>query len=96
MIKLLDKPRSILVSVLSGCSPVPSSSEFGSSPYAKTMRPRPPTPRRGWHEIIPAAAVQGTVYGLVKAAVDRGAAEGTHKVTDVRPGGNGEQATKAA
>jgi hypothetical protein len=33
---------------------------------------------------------------VVKAAVDRSAAEGTRKLTGVWPGENGEQARKAA
>jgi len=33
-----------------------------------------------------AAALQGAIFGLVKAAVDRGAAEGTRKVPGVWPG----------
>jgi hypothetical protein len=36
------------------------------------------------------------VYAVVKAAVDRGAAEGTHKLTGVWPGENGQQPEKAA
>jgi uncharacterized protein DUF4235 len=45
---------------------------------------------------LPAAALQGAVYGVVKAAVRRGAAEGTHKVTGAWPGEGGQQAQKAA
>jgi hypothetical protein len=42
------------------------------------------------------AAVEGAVYGLVKAALGRGTAEGTRKLTGVWPGENGQQAHKAA
>ena len=41
---------------------------------------------RGWREILLAATLQGAIFGLVKAAVDRGTAEGTRKVTGVWPG----------
>ncbi len=41
---------------------------------------------RGWREILIAAAAQGAVFGLVKAAVDRSAAEGTRKLTGTWPG----------
>jgi len=41
---------------------------------------------RSWREILIAATLQGAIFGLVKAAVDRGAAEGTRKVTGVWPG----------
>jgi hypothetical protein len=36
---------------------------------------------RGWGEILVAAALQGAVFAIVKAAVDRGAAEGIRKLT---------------
>jgi Protein of unknown function (DUF4235) len=39
-----------------------------------------------WREILPAAAAQGAVFGLVKAAVDRGGAEGFRRLTGVWPG----------
>lgn len=37
-------------------------------------------------EILFAAAIQGAVFGLVKAAIDRGGARGFQKVTGVWPG----------
>jgi hypothetical protein len=40
---------------------------------------------RGRRKILIAAAVQGAVFGLVKAAVDRSAAEGTRKLTGTWP-----------
>ena len=41
---------------------------------------------------LSAAALQGAVYGVVKAAIDRGAAEGTLRLTGfLWPGENGEQ-----
>jgi Protein of unknown function (DUF4235) len=54
--------------------------------------PKATDARRGWGEVLPAAALQGAVY----AGVNRGAAEGTHKLTGVWPGANGEQSKKAA
>lgn len=36
---------------------------------------------RGWAEILIAAALQGAVFGLVKAAVDRGGAHGVKALT---------------
>ena len=35
---------------------------------------------------LPAAALQGAIFALVKAAVDRGGAEGFRKLTGVWPG----------
>jgi hypothetical protein len=39
--------------------------------------------------------LQGAIYAVVKAAVDRGAAEGTRKLTGFWPGENGEQTQQA-
>jgi Protein of unknown function (DUF4235) len=39
-----------------------------------------------WAEVLPAAALQGAVFAFVKAAVDRGGAQGSEKLTDVWPG----------
>ena len=40
----------------------------------------------GWAEVLPAAAVQGAIFALVKAAVDRGGATGFKKLTGIWPG----------
>jgi hypothetical protein len=36
---------------------------------------------RGWTEILVAAALQGAIFAIVKAAVDRGGAAGVRKLT---------------
>jgi hypothetical protein len=36
---------------------------------------------RGWAEVMAAAALQGAIFALVKAAVDRAGATGVRKVT---------------
>lgn len=40
---------------------------------------------RGWTEILLAAALQGAIFAAVKAAVDRGGAEGVRKLTGEWP-----------
>jgi Protein of unknown function (DUF4235) len=40
---------------------------------------------RGWGEILAAAAIQGAIFALVKAAVDRGGAAGVRKMTGTWP-----------
>ena len=42
--------------------------------------------RRGWPEILIAAALQGAIFAVVQAAIDRGTAEGTAKLTGTWPG----------
>ncbi|WP_328460167.1 DUF4235 domain-containing protein [Actinoplanes sp. NBC_00393] len=42
-------------------------------------------PDRGWTEILAAAALQGAIFAVVKAAVHRGSAIGTQKLTGTWP-----------
>ena len=52
---------------------------------------------RTWREVLIAAAAQGAVYALVKAAVERGGAKGFEKATGVWPAETGPRgASKAA
>lgn len=39
----------------------------------------------GWGEVIAAAALQGAIYAVVKAAVDRGGAAGVRRLTGSWP-----------
>ncbi|USX52223.1 DUF4235 domain-containing protein [Lentzea sp. HUAS12] len=41
---------------------------------------------RAWTEVLLAAAIQGAIFGLVKAAIDRGGAKGFQKLTGEWPG----------
>ena len=40
---------------------------------------------RSWREILAAAALQGAIFALIKAAVDRAGASGVRKVTGEWP-----------
>ena len=42
-------------------------------------------PDRGWGEILAAAAIQGAIFAVVKAAVHRGGAISTQKLTGTWP-----------
>ncbi|ACU35716.1 DUF4235 domain-containing protein [Actinosynnema pretiosum subsp. pretiosum] len=50
------------------------------------MAPEPTQRDRSWGEVLLAAAVQGAIFGLVRAAIDRGGATGFSKVTGEWPG----------
>jgi hypothetical protein len=50
--------------------------------------PKPTDAERSWTEILAAAALQGAVSAIVRAAVDRGAAVGTRRLTGSWPGDN--------
>ena len=49
----------------------------------------PPTPRQSeysWREILGAAALQGAIFSVVKAVINRGGAKGFQKLTGAWPG----------
>jgi predicted metal-dependent enzyme (double-stranded beta helix superfamily) len=92
MIKLVYKPLNLLASVLAGILAGAIFRQVWKLAAREDEVPRATDARRGWHEILPAAAAQGAVYAVVKAAVDRSAAEGTRKLTGVWPGENGQPA----
>jgi hypothetical protein len=46
--------------------------------------------RSGWGEILLAAALQGAIFALIKAAFERATAEGVRQVTGDWPGDEGE------
>ena len=58
--------------------------------------PKPTDARQGWGEILLAAGLQGTIFALVKAAIDRGAAEGIRKLLGIWPSDEGQQPDKSA
>jgi Protein of unknown function (DUF4235) len=96
MIKLMYKPVSLLAGVLGGLLAGAIFKQIWKLAAREDEAPKATDARRGWREILPAAALQGAVYAVVKAAVDRGTAEGTRKLTGTWPGENGEQAQETA
>jgi hypothetical protein len=48
--------------------------------------PRATDAERGWAEILAAAALQGAIFALVRAAVDRAGATGVRSLTGYWPG----------
>ena len=58
--------------------------------------PKPTDRQRGWREILAAAGLYGTIFALIKAAMDRGAAEGTRKLTGTWPGNEGQRSSDSA
>jgi hypothetical protein len=89
MIRLLYKPVSVLVSVLGGLVAGTIFKRIWKLTAREDEAPRATDAQRGWREVLLAAALQGAIFALVKAAVDRGAAEGTRRLTGVWPGDDG-------
>jgi hypothetical protein len=94
MIKLLYKPVSALVSVLGGILAGAIFKKVWKIVGREADAPKATDARRGWREVLLAATLQGAIFAVVKAAVDRGAAEGTRKLTGIWPGDEGQQSAQ--
>ncbi|HEY0936165.1 MAG TPA: DUF4235 domain-containing protein [Trebonia sp.] len=84
--KLLYKPVSILVSVLGGILAGAIFKQIWKLAAHEDDTPKATDIRRGYGEVLLAAALQGAIFALVKAALDRGAAQATLKLTGFWPG----------
>jgi len=91
MTKVLYKPMGMLVSVLGGVLAGAIFKQVWKVAFKEDDAPKATDADRGWREILLAATLQGAIFGLVKAAVDRATAEGTRKVTGVWPGDEGQK-----
>jgi hypothetical protein len=90
MTKLLYKAMTLVISVLSGMLAGAIFKRVWKLAAGEEEAPTATDVRRGWREVLTAAALQGAIFALVKAAVDRATAEGTRKLTGVWPGDDGE------
>ncbi len=87
--KLLYRPFGLIVSVLGGL--------LAGMLFKRTWRaiageddtPDATDRNRNWPEILAAAAIEGAVFGAIKAAVDRAGATGFARATGVWPGDEG-------
>ena len=89
MIKVLYKPLSLLVSVLGGLVAGAVFKQIWKLAAHEDDAPQATDADRGWREILIAAALQGAIFAVIKAALDRTAAEGTKKLTGTWPGDEG-------
>jgi Protein of unknown function (DUF4235) len=86
VIKLLYKPLGILFGVLGGILASTIFKQVWKRVSGEEDAPKATESEYGWREILPAAALQGAIFGLVKTAVDRGGAQGFRKLTGIWPG----------
>jgi hypothetical protein len=86
MTKFLYKTVSIVVSVLGGMLAGAIFKQVWKLAADEDEAPKATDVRRGWREVLLAATIQGAIFGLVRAALDRGTAEGARKLTGVWPG----------
>ena len=96
MIKLLYKLVNLIASMLGGLLAGLIFKRVWKVIGRGDDAPTPTDERPGWGEILLAATLQGAIFAVVKAAVDRGAAEATRRLIRIWPGDEGQQPDKSA
>src|SRR6516225_2745160 len=86
MSKLVHRPLSILVSVPGGMLAGAIFRRIWRVAARQEQAPSATDARRGWTEILIAAALEGATFAVVKAALDRGTAHAAHQLTGTWPG----------
>jgi hypothetical protein len=92
---VLYKPLGLGVSVLGGLAANAVFRKIWSATAGTDKKPEATDPRQTWQTVLIGAATQGAVFGLVKAAIDRGGAAGYRKLTGHWPDDRAEDNTKA-
>jgi hypothetical protein len=85
-VKLLYKPFGLVAGIVAGMIAGAIFKRTWSLVGGEADKPDAKDKERGWLEIVIAAALQGAVFGGVKAAVDRAGATGYEALTGVWPG----------
>jgi hypothetical protein len=85
-VKLLYKPFGLIAGILAGIAAGAIFKRIWNLLANDDETPDAKDKFRSWPEVIAAAAVQGAVFGGVKAAVDRLGATGFEQLTGVWPG----------
>ena len=86
MTKLLYRFLSMMVSVGGGLLASAIFKKSWQLAAGEDEAPKATDAGRGWREILMAAALQGAIFAVVRATVDRLAAVGTRSLTGTWPG----------
>ncbi|MGW4212370.1 DUF4235 domain-containing protein [Lentzea sp. NPDC004789] len=84
--KLLYRPLGMLLGALGGFLATMIFGQVWKVVAGDEEAPSATMRNRTWREVLLAAALQGAIFGLVKAAIDRGGAKGFQKLTGKWPG----------
>jgi len=84
--KLLYKPFGLIISVIGGILAGAIFKQIWKLVAHEDDTPDSTDVQKSWTEVLIAATLQGAIFALVKAAVDRAGAEATLKLTGVWPG----------
>jgi hypothetical protein len=79
--KVLYKPFSIAFSVAGGVAAGFVFKQVWKRLAGAEDAPEATSREYGWGEVLAAAALQGAIFAVVKAAIDRGGAEGVRRLT---------------
>ncbi|HKR68258.1 MAG TPA: DUF4235 domain-containing protein [Streptosporangiaceae bacterium] len=90
MIKLFYKPVGMAAGIVGGFLAGLIFKQIWKLAAGEEEAPEATDARRSWPEILLASALQGAIFAVVKAAVDRGAAVGTRRLTGIWPGDGAE------
>ncbi|WP_040779524.1 DUF4235 domain-containing protein [Nocardia pneumoniae] len=83
--KTLYKPLGLLISVLGGLVANAVFTRVWTRVSGEEQAPSATARNYSWREVLFAAALQGAVFGLVKAAIDRAGAAGFRSLTGTWP-----------
>ena len=86
MKKLLYKPLSLAFGVAGGILAGIVFKQVWKVVAGEEEAPEATSEEYSWAEVLTAAALQGAIFAVVKAAVDRGGAAGVRKLTGDWPG----------
>ncbi|MFE9583210.1 DUF4235 domain-containing protein [Nocardia sp. NPDC006044] len=83
--KTLYKPLGLLVSVVGGLAANVAFTRVWRAISGEDQAPTATARNYTWSEVLIAAALQGAIFGLVKAAIDRAGAAGYKSLTGTWP-----------
>ncbi|HYQ63436.1 DUF4235 domain-containing protein [Actinophytocola sp.] len=83
--KIIYKPVGMLVGVLGGLAANIVFNKVWAKVAGGDEAPDATDKKATWGQVLLAATIQGAIFGVVKAAIDRGGAEGYRKVTGEWP-----------
>ena len=86
MAKVIYKPFGLIVGVLGGMLAGAIFKRVWRTVAREEVAPEATDATKGWSEVVAAAAVEGAVFGGVKAAIDRAGATGFAHLTGAWPG----------
>ena len=86
MAKLIYRPFGLALSILGGIVAGAAFKQVWKRVAGHEDAPKAKESEYGWRELLPAAALHGALFGLVKAAVDRSGARAFEKLTGSWPG----------